>query len=212
MFLRPAGVAAVTFDSAVNICFITISPALVRSCKSRCKFLWLVLLFLASQSVASEPTQELNRAVAGFYNAYMKMRVMGIPQEKELANLRPYVSTSLYNRLREANQAEQRYQKANPHVPPLVEGDLFSSLFEGANAFRALSCEPNTPASFCWIEFTYVDPRDKSSFRWKDKAYVVREGGRLVVDDIEYLGDWQFMHKGRLKDVLKAVAEEGKKQ
>jgi hypothetical protein len=30
------------------------------------------------------------------------------------------------------------------------------------------------------------------------------------VDDIEFLGDRPFMHKGRLKDILKAIIEDAK--
>jgi hypothetical protein len=28
------------------------------------------------------------------------------------------------------------------------------------------------------------------------------------VDDIEFLGTWEFMHKGKLKDLLSKVADE----
>ena len=180
-----------------------------------CGFIVLLLLFLLPPvlGVASEPSQELNRAVTVFYNRYVKIRPLGVPQEKELAKFRPYLSMSLRKQLQDANQVEERYQKANRgEVPPLVEGDVFSSLFEGASAFRVLPCEAKAAAGFCLIEFTYIDSRDKSSFRWKDKVYVVREAGRWVVDDVEYLGDWQFMHKGSLTGLLKSVTEEGNKK
>ena len=180
-------------------------------------YLYILLSFpFLLQSVltfASESNQELNRAVSGFYNVYLKVRPLGIPQEKEWAKLRPYLSVSLRNQIQAANQAEQQYQKENRgEVPPLIEGDLFSSLFEGATGFHVLECSTKATKGMCSVEFTYLDPRDKSSFKWKDKVYAVREGGRWLLDDIEYLGDWQFMHKGSLKKVLKAVVEENKRK
>jgi hypothetical protein len=61
------------------------------------------------------------------------------------------------------------------------------------------------------MEFTLIDPRVKSSFRWQDKVYLVKGPHGWVVDDIEFLGDWAFMHKGRLQARLKGVIERGKK-
>ena len=165
------------------------------------------------QGFASEPNQELNRAIAGFYNVYLKVHPLGIPQAKDWPKLRSYLSASLRNQLETARRAEQQYQKANRgEVPPLMEGDLFSSLFEGATNFRVVGCDVNGATGLCSVEFIHVDPRDKSSFKWKDKAYAVREANRWLLDDVEYLGDWQFMHKGRLKDVLKAVIEDSKRK
>ena len=61
------------------------------------------------------------------------------------------------------------------------------------------------------MELTYIDPGDKSSFRWQDKVYLVKSPHGWVVDDLEFLGDWPFMYKGRLQARLKGVIERGKK-
>ena len=89
----------------------------------------------------------------------------------------------------------------------MVEGDLFTSLFEGASAFTVLSCDSRTGS--CLVELSYLDPESKAPTTWQDKVYLVKDSPGWLVDDIEFLGNWQFMHKGRLKELLKQVIEEG---
>jgi hypothetical protein len=37
----------------------------------------------------------------------------------------------------------------------------------------------------------------------------VRFNGRWVVDDIEFGGNWQFMHKGHLRELLRRIIHNG---
>ena len=62
----------------------------------------------------------------------------------------------------------------------------------------------------CLVDLTNIDDRNRSRLAWKDRIFLVRENNRWVVDDIEYFGDKQFMHKGHLKEVLKQVIQDGK--
>jgi hypothetical protein len=176
--------------------------------------LWAALVLLKALFpvvVAADSGEEIRRAAIGFYTLYIKVRPRGIPREKEMVPLRPHLSKALDQNLREARRAEVQYQKANrAAVPPLIEGDLFTSLFEGANAFSVLSCEGQKTVASCAIEFSSIDPRAHSRFKWRDKVYLVFESGRWLVDDIEYLGNWEFMHKGRLKAVLTQAIQDSK--
>jgi hypothetical protein len=110
-----------------------------------------------------------------------------------------------------AAEAERSYAKATRgQVPPLVEGDLFTSLFEGADAYRVVSCQSEAGQGVCLVQLTSNDPGYKSPFRWQDKVYLVKGPHGWVVDDIEFLGNWPFMHKGRLQALLKKVIERSK--
>ena len=88
----------------------------------------------------------------------------------------------------------------------MVEGDLFTSSFEGATSYKVLSCDAKT--SSCMVELNYVEAGSKP-FTWKDRIYLVKDSQGWLVDDLEFLGDWQFMHKGKLQDLLKDVVKEG---
>ena len=76
------------------------------------------------------------RAVRAFYAERQRLGVAGAPNAEQLAALAPLVSDTLRalldaaRRLRDAESARAPEEK-----PPFVEGDLFSSLFEGPTAF-----------------------------------------------------------------------------
>lgn len=167
------------------------------------------LLFTAC-TFSSGKNPQVQETVTGFYQTYLGLRPSGVPSIEEQQKFQPYLSATLNRLLIQANQAEQVYYKATKgEVPPLVEGDLFTSLFEGASNFDVVSCESRDDAGSCMVQFTYVDPGDKSSHQWKDRALVVKEAAGWRVDDIEYGGTWEFMHKGRMQDVLRQVIKDG---
>ncbi len=195
---------------------MTLSAVHHRTIRHRGNWLMLLMLLglhLPMVASAGEAGDEPSRVVTKFYNLYLAIRPLGVPQENKLAKLRPYLSTALGQGLHAAQEAEQGYLKiTRGEAPPLVEGDLFTSLFEGATAFRVLACEMQNAAANCSIEFTYIDARDGSSQKWQDKVYLIQQSRRWLMDDIEYLGTWQFMHRGRLKTLLKQVVEDSKRK
>jgi hypothetical protein len=151
----------------------------------------------------------MEETVNSFYNVYLAVHPSGVPSGKELQQFNPYISSSLAKLLQEADQAEQKYNKTTKgEVPPLFEGDLFTSLFEGATSYKVLSCDANT--SSCIVKFNYSERKKGSPpVIWKDKVYLVKDSRGWLVDDIEFLGNWEFMHKGRLQGLLKDVIKEG---
>lgn len=169
-------------------------------------------LLLVTSALAAEGKRDIERAADAFYKVYLKVQPSGVPRESEQQKFSPYISASLAKLLKQADQAERKYYRATKgQSPPLAEGDLFTSLFEGAAAFKVLSCENKTAAGSCSVELAYVDPGDQSSFKWKDRVYLVREPRGWLVDDIEFLGNWEFMHKGHLKNILAEIIEEGER-
>ncbi len=167
-------------------------------------FLLITQSFYACQKTGPDKT------VNKFYDVYLKLHSFGIPNESERAHYSPHLSPELSELLQRADEAEQKHEALTKgEEPPLVEGDLFTSLFEGASSFKIDSCESDDATAFCIVQFKYSNPGDKSEVEWKDKAYLVKSTSGWTVDDIEYLGDWQFMHKGRLKNLLNEVIREG---
>ncbi len=172
------------------------------------RFIAVFILLFTSSAFAAEPIPEMKEAVNSFYSVYLAIHSSGVPSEKELQKFKPYVSASLEKFLQEARQAEQKYHTTTKgEAPPLVEGDLFTSLFEGATSYKVLSCDANT--SSCLVEFNYNEKKSSSPVIWKDTVCLVENSRGWLVDDIEFLGDWQFMHKGRLQGLLKDVIKEG---
>jgi hypothetical protein len=167
----------------------------------------LAAVFLALLAACWRPSEErqAKNTVNAFYDVYMKVRPSGVPTKEQQAEFKKVISTGLAALLDEASTLEE-----DSFRETRIEGDLFSSLDQGALSSKTMQCEIQNTSATCEVELTSVDDRNNSKLVWKDRVYASREGNRWVVDDIEFLGDRPSMHKGRLKDVLKAIIEDAK--
>lgn len=140
-------------------------------------------------------------AVVQFYTMRDAIGVQGAPTPKELAALRPFIADTLARGLAFADSVRERDKRRAPdEKPAYVEGDLFSSVFEGSTSFRVM---PTTSTSAPYVvPVEFADDRVKPVVRWVDTAIVIVERGRLVVQDVRYGGTWDFANKGRLLDQL----------
>jgi len=79
-----------------------------------------------------DDTQLQEQSISGFYQQHLKNHSPGIPNADELRQLQPFLSPALFALLSQASETEIKYHAAaEDPVPPLVDGDLFTSLFEG---------------------------------------------------------------------------------
>ncbi|AFJ47631.1 lipoprotein [Shimwellia blattae] len=106
-----------------------------------------------------------------------------------LAGLRPYLSSGLWNELEQASQAQ-----ANDQV--LAGKDLFASNSNGIEKATVSSASsiPNTDARNIPLRVNL----NKGTTHWQDEVLMVREGQCWTVDDIRYLGATQ-MPAGNLR-------------
>jgi hypothetical protein len=152
------------------------------------------------------------RGVAeAFYRTYLQVHAMGVPNATQRARLHPYLSPALEAALAAAERAEQEYRrKTNASVPPLAEGDLFSSLFEGATAFAVPDCVAQGEAMQCRAQLSYLDPATRQKVEWQDTLVLVRVASAWRVDDIAYGGRYAFGNTGTLAVTLKILIKESK--
>ena len=166
-----------------------------------------LLTLIAGQASAAD-SDAMTADVKGFYAAYQTFHPSdGIPDVKDRAKYTPYISASLNSLLAGGDAAEAKFAAANKDSPPLIEGDLFTSNFEGATAVQIGACAGDGKTGHCAVNLTYDpgktgNPKDKA-FHWTDTAYLVNETGGWRVDDIGYGGSWDFGNKGRMRDTLK---------
>jgi len=148
-------------------------------------------------------------AAERFYRVVLEGREGGVPSGARLAGFRPVVSSGLFALLERAAAAEKEYaRRTRDESPPLVEGDVLTSLFEGATAFRIEGCKEGQSSASCRAALVSLDPAGGKPVEWTDTVALVREGGEWRVGDVEYGGTWQFMHAGRLVGLLEsAIAE-----
>lgn len=169
----------------------------------------LVLGIVVSRSLlaapAAAPTGEPSpeKAVKEFYAAYREESPAGgLPTEAVEKRL----SKRLAALVRAARAEQERFMKASPdEKPPWIEGDLFSSMFEGATttAEGVTEMAKDGASAKVAMAFAFVT-EGEMPVNWKDDYLLVREDGVWKVDDVAFHGSWDFASHGKLSDSLSA--------
>jgi len=150
------------------------------------------------------PTESSRAMLEKFYTQHLRNRDSGVPDEYLLDGYRPYISQRLTALLERARQVRDQAIVAHPdEKPPFVEGDLFSSLFEGPTGFEiGMPVRLNDENQRVPVVFSNVIP-GQQPVRWTDYAVMVHEESGWKLDDVEYGGQWEFATHGRLSEMLK---------
>lgn len=142
-----------------------------------------------------------NTTVTTFYDVLLDAKVSGAPSGEQLARLAPMLSAALAAALDSARMVRDQGAAARPdEKPAFVEGDLFTSLFEGAT-----SAEPETSTAPDASSRVVVRLRNDSAspaVEWTDTLILTTEGGKLVIADIRFGGSWPFANRGGLLQSL----------
>lgn len=173
---------------------------------------WSFSVLMALSLVACGPDQKstdpAKAVVMGFHNSLIEDPMMGVPSTEALKKISPFISARLQAQLAAARAAEEATQlRHHGTEPPMVQGSLFHSMFEGAQ--RVVDIQPEQDSAIYKVTFEYLPFADTETERvqWHDRTFVVLEQGRYVVDDVEYLGEWQFKPVGKLSDLLQRVID-----
>ena len=169
-------------------------------------------LVVAVAGCAGAPTDETpacaaadtpEGAVCGFYARYLEVRPTGLPTPTQQATLAPWLSDGLEARFDEARRRQERFRAEHPgEKPPLVDGCLFASLFEGPTSLEVQAATTSGNATRVPVQFHYGNEA-----AWQDVIVLAREGSRFVIDDIEFAGAGPFNPPGRLSDLLDRAGE-----
>lgn len=167
-----------------------------------------VLTLVSSASAQSRPTTQRvpnspGTAVIKLYTQLIKLKVSGLPNPKQRPAIWPLLTDDL-KALLDARQREQDdFIKANPDdKPPFVEGDLFSSLFEGPQSFELGQTSLVDRHAIVPITFTAADG-DRTT-RWTDTIVLAKSGGAWKIRDVRYGATWDFKPGTNLRAVLGA--------
>ena len=152
---------------------------------------------------ACPDTDTAQGAVCAFYTTYLEVRPSGLPTPAQEAALEPGLSTRLETRLADARRVQADFRERHPgEKPPLVDGCLFASLFEGPTSFTVGIATAAGGVTRVPVRFRYG-----SEAQWEDVIVLTREGGAYVIDDIEFAGAGPFNPPGRLSDRLEPAGE-----
>jgi hypothetical protein len=163
----------------------------------RILLLGLALLFFAGQACSADADHPASARVRAFLDAHGMQS--GVPDEKQLATMRPFLGQRLAKSMASAKAYQRSYIRKYPgNKPPFSEGSLFNSVtFEGYEDF--VVGEPVEVAGGALIvPVTYrIEKRYWPADPWMDQYVMSWEDGEWRLTDVIYLVDAAFGAKGR---------------
>lgn len=148
-----------------------------------------VAIFIINVSVlgADRPQDVVER----FYTEYVAARPAGLPDGEDLERFKPFLSERLYASIVDALRYRDEMIERHPdEKPPFVDGDHFTSLFEGPRSFKVLRVDGEA------VHVAF----ELDTVKWED-VIVVKDGR---VDDVIYGGAGEFNPPGKLSERLKS--------
>jgi len=172
------------------------------------RLIFAFLLLAWPALAAGDPVAALNE----FYDVYTRQHAqgIGIPDATVRLRFQPVLSPRLNKQLAEAASAQARLTaKVKNAVPPVLEGDIFSSLFEGASAWKVGACQANAKTARCSVALGYAPPAAAGAkakpAHWTDTVLLVNTPQGWKVDDVVYDAGFAFGNTGRLSEILAMV-------
>ena len=157
----------------------------------------------ATPTPESQAMSSATKLVTDFYEMRLRLGRTGLPDEGEMNAYRAFLCPSLSAAMDAARVRQRLYIDEHPdEKPPMVEGDLFSSLFEGVDVVTPVGTEVTGDSSRVNLSMRFGE--GDTAARWKDTVVLAKDQGSWCIADVEYRGEWQFANKGTL---LKSLAE-----
>jgi hypothetical protein len=175
------------------------------------QFLLLLLVIpvlFASWGLADEPAtaSKPEEAARRFYSELKRHHVSGLPGGEAWKSIRPMLSPALATALERAKKEQEDHKKRFPdEKPPWIEGDLFSSLFEGFQTFAVKPAKIAGETAEVPVEFVHT--YEGETTRWIDTLLLKRPESGWLVDDVRYGATWDFANQGTLQEALKPEKE-----
>ena len=181
------------------------------------RLLAVPLLLALAIPARADDASDLAAAANRFYATYAALpRSGGIPGPAARAKLAPLLSARLAGMIAAAAAAEIRFHAKVKDSPPLFEGDLFSSVFEGFQSWKVVTCSASGAAGRCTMQLHYQNPGPPSGSGargqtnnqpadWNDDLLFTRAKEGWKVDDMAYKAGAAFGNTGLLSQTLKMV-------
>lgn len=161
----------------------------------------LVLALASAFYVGERMDQKAQaQAVERFYTAVIEMNIRYVASKEEIEKLTPFISSKLRDTLLETLAAEEKFakeaQQATEPMASAFEGPLFFNVWEGASKMLGAVPESVDGQTSYRVTFQMAKPHDTDpKNNWQDRAILVKENGKWVVDELEYgIGDGSKVH------------------
>lgn len=172
----------------------------------RSKILLTLFAFAAGLIVSNTAVAQRANTPTGvanaFYRKYIAYKMSGLPTPTQLKGISPYLSREIVDQINIDRKEQKAAMKAHPdEKPPWIEGDLFSSMFEGATSFRLGETHPGNTRTEIDVHLAYKYKSDATE--WMDTVVLEKMNDRWVITDILYKANWAFKSGASLRNALK---------
>lgn len=159
----------------------------------------LMLLYILNSYADNRPSS----LVKQFYDWRFKAQFTGVPEKATLKAMEPFLSSELICMLDCARDYRNRFTKKFPtDKPPFIEGDMFTSIFEGANRFTLESMKVNGEKAQARLHFYHDQTAQKDKAGWRDTVLLQQKNQQWRITDIRYGGKFDFGNTGSLRQNL----------
>ncbi len=163
-------------------------------------FAFIGVLFVFGIGIAA--AQDATELTDNFYATLRDLNVRGLPDKDQLKELTPFLSSQIVTTIKRNQKTQAAFIKKHPdEKPPWVEGDLFSSLFEGPTSVEIGNTRTKGSTREVDIYLHHVSESDK--VKWTDTVILKRENKKWVIANIIFKGNWQFKSGNSLLNALK---------
>ena len=158
------------------------------------------------ETTATDVERSIERFLAFYFQDYKR----GLPDDSQLPQIATFVTPELLALFEAANRGADCYAKQfNYEGAPAVQGDLFSSLFEGATSATYRAIDQSGDTATVEIEWTNDDKHlDPLPLTWQDRIFLVQTANGWLISDFTHDGTWEFMMPANVSQILQAVADE----
>jgi hypothetical protein len=176
----------------------------------------VLLPLLTAWAIGQPVTNQPEAVVRGLYHEVVVRHPVGIPHGSDWKIFAPYLSKSLVQRIDLARDCARDWNRQNQGrilKAPFGWGEagLFSGGDEKASPgdFQIERAQAKKDGSFR-VDVKLIWKPSDGPGSWRVEAVVVRENGRLVVDDVIYLKDQDRDVESRVSELLSAGCSGGR--
>ena len=163
--------------------------------------LTVTVVFAASSFIQAQTAASPSAVTDSFYKKYIVYQMRGLPTEKQVKSLTPLFSNEILKMIAADRTQQKKFAKEHPdEKPPWVEGDLFSSLFEGATSYTLGKSRVQKTKAEVDVHLVYKYKSDATE--WVDTVVLTKANGKWVISDILFKGNWAFMNGASLRASL----------
>ena len=166
--------------------------------------LFFAILTVIGLSITSrgQTVSSPTKVTRNFYAKYITLKMSGLPTNDQVREISPFVSDKIKDLIAADRRKQVAFLKKHPdEKPPWIEGDLFSSLSEGADSYKVGSARKSGNTAEVDVHLSYGE--GSQSEKWTDTAVLKLIGGRWVIDNILFKGKWQSRSAGSLIKALR---------